>query len=111
MWLDRYTQQGLAGLSDRPRGAGREQVPAVVRARVLALSKQSPPAETGLSRRLFLCLLGSVHAPVKQGDSCHSSGSNHRKRRRYRHKSPQATEATHISCAGFVIDDSGRHKQ
>jgi transposase len=49
MWLDRYAKQGLAGLLDRPRGAGREQVPAAVRARVLAVSKQSPPAETGLS--------------------------------------------------------------
>lgn len=49
LWLDRYARQGLAGLLDRPRGAGREQVPAAVRARVLAVSKQSPPAETGLS--------------------------------------------------------------
>jgi hypothetical protein len=46
MWLDRYAKHGLAGLLDRPRGAGREQVPAAVRARVLAVSKQSPPAET-----------------------------------------------------------------
>lgn len=49
LWLDGYAKHGLAGLLDRPRGAGREQVPAAVRARVLALSKQSPPAETGLS--------------------------------------------------------------
>lgn len=34
---------------DRPRGAGREQVPASVRARVLAVSQESPPAGTGLS--------------------------------------------------------------
>jgi transposase len=49
LWLDRYVAQGIAGLLDRPRGAGREQVPARVRARVLALARTSPPASTGLS--------------------------------------------------------------
>ena len=49
LWLERYATQGLAGLLDRPRGAGREQVPARVRARVLALSRTSPPTSTGLS--------------------------------------------------------------
>src|SRR5690348_5134865 len=36
LWLDRYRAAGIAGLLDRPRGAGREQVPASVRARILA---------------------------------------------------------------------------
>jgi transposase len=49
LWLDRYAAQGIAGLLDRPRGAGREQVPALVRARILAASRTSPPASTGLS--------------------------------------------------------------
>ena len=49
LWLDRYARDGVAGLLDRPRGAGREQVPAWVRARVLAVSQESPPAESGLS--------------------------------------------------------------
>jgi transposase len=49
LWLSRYTQGGIGGLLDRPRGAGREQVPASVRARILALTRQSPPVETGLS--------------------------------------------------------------
>jgi transposase len=49
LWLARYGIDGLAGLLDRPRGAGREQVPARIRARILAASKSSPPAETGLS--------------------------------------------------------------
>jgi transposase len=40
---------GAAGLLDRARGAAREQVPARVRARILAATKSSPPAETGLS--------------------------------------------------------------
>jgi hypothetical protein len=47
LWLTRYAADGVAGLLDRPRGAGgREQVPAAIRARVLAASRMSPPAET-----------------------------------------------------------------
>jgi transposase len=49
LWLKRYKADGIAGLLDRPRGAGREQVPAAIRARILAASRTSPPAETGLS--------------------------------------------------------------
>jgi len=48
-WVDRYAEHGLAGLEERKRGAGREQVPAWVAARILALTRMSPPAETGLS--------------------------------------------------------------
>ena len=36
LWLSRYREDGLAGLLDRPRGAGREQVSASIRARILA---------------------------------------------------------------------------
>ena len=32
LWLGRYREEGLAGLLDRPRGAGREQVTASIRA-------------------------------------------------------------------------------
>lgn len=49
LWLGRYAAEGIAGLLDRPRGAPREQVPAAVRARILAASRVSPPVETGLS--------------------------------------------------------------
>lgn len=49
LWLSRYEAHGVAGLLDRPRGAGREQVPARIRARILALTRSSPPSETGLS--------------------------------------------------------------
>jgi transposase len=49
LWLGRYQAHGIAGLLDRPRGAGREQVAASTRARILALSRTSPPASTGLS--------------------------------------------------------------
>jgi transposase len=49
LWLARYTSDGIAGLLDQRRGAGHEQVPASVRARVLALSQSSPPVDAGLS--------------------------------------------------------------
>lgn len=49
LWLSRYAADGVAGLLDRPRGAPREQVPGSVRARILAASRASPPAQTGLS--------------------------------------------------------------
>jgi transposase len=48
-WVDRYADNGLAGLEDGSRAAPREQVPATVRARILALSRATPPVETGLS--------------------------------------------------------------
>jgi transposase len=49
LWLSRYVAEGIAGLRDRPPGAGREQMPAAIRARILAASRTTPPAETGLS--------------------------------------------------------------
>src|SRR5690349_3177028 len=49
LWLSRFAGGGVSGLLDRRRGAPREQVPAAVRGRVLALTRTSPPAETGLS--------------------------------------------------------------
>ena len=48
-YVRRLAEHGLAGLEERKRGAGREQVPARVAARILALTRMSPPAETGLS--------------------------------------------------------------
>jgi transposase len=49
LWLARHAAEGIAGLLDRPRGAGREQVPTPIRARILAVTRTTPPAETGLS--------------------------------------------------------------
>jgi transposase len=48
-WVDRYAAEGLAGLEDDKRGGPREQVPARVAARILALTRTTPPSETGLS--------------------------------------------------------------
>jgi transposase len=49
LWLSRFAADGVAGLLDRSHAAPREQVPARVRSRVLALTRTSPPAQTGLS--------------------------------------------------------------
>jgi transposase len=49
LWLGRYEVEGVAGLVDRSHAAPREQVPARVRARILAVTRTSPPADTGLS--------------------------------------------------------------
>jgi transposase len=49
LWLRRFGADGVAGLVDRARGAGREQVPASIRARILAATRTSPPAGSGLS--------------------------------------------------------------
>ena len=49
LWLDRYEAEGLAGLIDRSHAAPREQVPGSIRARILAATRTSPPAGTGLS--------------------------------------------------------------
>src|ERR1700749_1810083 len=50
-WKTRYAEQGLAGLVGRVPGSPREQVPPQVRARVIALTRMSPPASSGLSHR------------------------------------------------------------
>jgi transposase len=49
LWLKRYETDGIGGLIDLKRGAAREQMPATIRARILAATRTSPPAETGLS--------------------------------------------------------------
>jgi transposase len=48
-WISRYESEGIPGLLDRSRAAPREQVPANIRSRVLALTRATPPAETGLT--------------------------------------------------------------
>src|SRR3954471_18551969 len=49
LWLARYAADGAAGLFAAKPGGPREQVSADVRSRVLALTRTTPPAETGLS--------------------------------------------------------------
>jgi transposase len=43
LWLARYAAEGVAGLLERKRGAGREQVAARIRARILAATRSAPP--------------------------------------------------------------------
>ena len=45
----RYTEHGLAGLVEKKRGGGKDQVPPGTRARVIALTRMTPPPESGLS--------------------------------------------------------------
>ena len=49
LWLSRYQSEGIGGLIDRSHAAPREQVSGPIRARLLAASRMSPPADTGLS--------------------------------------------------------------
>src|SRR5215510_13205608 len=49
LWVNRFAEEGAAGLADRKRGAAREQMSPRIRARILAVTRTSPPAETGLS--------------------------------------------------------------
>ena len=48
-WPVRYAESGLAGLADEPHPAKPRQIDPQVRSRIGALSRQSPPASTGLS--------------------------------------------------------------
>jgi len=48
-WLQRYADEGLAGLADLSHAAPREQVPGWVADRIVALTRVSPPTATGLS--------------------------------------------------------------
>ena len=50
LWLSRYQSEGLAGLIDQSDAAPREQVPGPIHARILAATRMSPPAATGLSQ-------------------------------------------------------------
>ncbi|AQW48480.1 IS630 family transposase [Streptomyces violaceusniger] len=48
-WKGRYAESGLAGLTRKKPGGGRDQVPPHTRGRVIALTGMSPPADSGLS--------------------------------------------------------------
>ena len=48
-WVDRYAEGGLAALEDRVSTGRPQSISAKVRARILALTRTSPPVETGLT--------------------------------------------------------------
>ncbi|WP_245991464.1 IS630 family transposase [Streptomyces spongiicola] len=45
----RYAENGVAGLVERKRGGGKDQVPPQTRGRVIALTRMTPPPDSGLS--------------------------------------------------------------
>ena len=49
LWLRRYEQYGLGGLVSRSSPGGPRTIPDRIRGRVLALTRQTPPAELGIS--------------------------------------------------------------
>jgi transposase len=48
-WIDRYAEQGTAGLESRKSTGRPRSISGQVRARILALSRESPPESTGLT--------------------------------------------------------------
>jgi transposase len=48
-WIDRYAEFGMEGLANRASPGGPRQIPDRIRARVLALTKTTPPASLGIS--------------------------------------------------------------
>ncbi len=48
-WIDRYAAYGLEGLSSETSPGGPRTIPARIRGRVLALTRQTPPEELGIS--------------------------------------------------------------
>jgi transposase len=49
LWLRRYAEYGIDGLATRPSPGGPRTIPDRIRGRVLALTRQTPPAELGIS--------------------------------------------------------------
>lgn len=48
-WLNRYEEEGVAGLVSRTSPGGPRQIPDRIRAKVLALTRASPPSALGIS--------------------------------------------------------------
>jgi transposase len=48
-WLARYAEAGMDGLVDRQSPGSPRQIPDRIRARILALTRMSPPGELGIS--------------------------------------------------------------
>ncbi|WP_406419468.1 helix-turn-helix domain-containing protein [Streptomyces sp. NBC_01614] len=67
----RYAERGMAGLEEQRRGGPRTQVPQQVRARVIALTRMSPPAESGLSHWSTRTLADHLKRREGVSVSCH----------------------------------------
>jgi hypothetical protein len=44
-----YAEHGLGGLVEKKRGGGKDQVPPQTRGQVIAVTRMTPPPESGLS--------------------------------------------------------------
>ena len=49
LWRNRYREKGVAGLANRDRPGGRQQISPQVRSKIVALTRMSPPQELGIS--------------------------------------------------------------
>lgn len=49
LWRGRYREEGIAGLVDRDRLGGQQQIPAQVRSTIVAMTRKSPPEQLGIS--------------------------------------------------------------
>jgi transposase len=49
LWRSRYREEGVAGLADRDRPGGRQQIPPEVRSKIVALTRMTPPQDLGIS--------------------------------------------------------------
>jgi transposase len=49
LWRSRYREEGVAGLADRDRPGGRQQISAEVRSKIVALTRMTPPQDLGVS--------------------------------------------------------------
>jgi transposase len=49
LWRSRYRKEGVAGLADRDRPGGRQQIPPEVRSKIVALTRMTPPQDLGIS--------------------------------------------------------------
>jgi transposase len=48
-WIDRYARYGIGGLTSETSPGARRTIPGSIRGRVLALTRQTPPEELGIS--------------------------------------------------------------
>ncbi len=67
LWVNRYAAHGVAGLEHRKPGGARVQVPPEVRARIVAISRSTPPQGTGPSH--WSCRLLAEHLRRAEGIS------------------------------------------
>jgi transposase len=103
-FVDRYARRGLAGPADASHAAPREQVPAWVAARILALTRATPPVQTGLSHWSSRAISGYLKRVEGISVSWHYVAKLWRER-------PQAAPAGHLQTVqGSPLRREGRRR-